>query len=157
MNISNIQAFVPLLLGLLVAWVVARWLSKRGIDITGLEAVVLGVLAGPYGQDLFTSQALTALGPLVSFALGILGLHVGLQLRLSKIQARPDASLRTAVIVALATAATVGSTCYVLLYLLFEITQLNAVVGILTAAAGGGAGCGHPVQSLDGAPRRSAC
>jgi Kef-type K+ transport system membrane component KefB len=135
MDTSVIAQFLPLLTGLLVAWLLARWLNRRGIDVTGLEAVVLGVLAGPHGQALITPSLLHDLSPALSFALGALGFLMGLQFRITTIQSRPKASLRIALVVAVVTALIVGSVCYGLVLLLFGDAHLNVIVGILTAAA----------------------
>ena len=74
--IVELKPFVVLVAGLVGAWFVVRLLAKRGIDAGGLEAAVLGILAGPYVENLVTTSTLVAFGPMISFALGVLGFHL---------------------------------------------------------------------------------
>ncbi len=117
-------ARVAALLGLLAAaWGLGRWLGRRGIDTTGLEALLVGVALGPLGalqpggQANASFQALVdPLGGLISLALGGLGLRAGLALHLDALRARPRQSVRITNGLAWTTAATVGAAIYATLW-----------------------------------------
>jgi NhaP-type Na+/H+ or K+/H+ antiporter len=113
--IVDIRPFLPLTVGLVAAWFVVRFLTRRNIDVTGLEAAVVGLLAGPYGQDLMTHELICSLEPMINFALGALGLGVGMRLRIDDIRSRPPDTLRITFIIGLTTIAVVGTIIYVVL------------------------------------------
>lgn len=117
-------ARVAALLGLLAAaWGLGRWLGRRGIDTTGLEALLVGVALGPLGVLQPGGEAhasfrvlVEPLGGLISLALGGLGLRVGLALNLDALRARPKQSVRITNGLAWTTAATVGAAVYGVLW-----------------------------------------
>ncbi len=113
-------ARVAALLGLLaVAWGLSRWFGRRGLDTTGLEALLVGMalgplgLLGPAGEGHDSFRALVdPLGGLISLALGGLGLRAGLGLSLDALRARPRQSVRITNGLAWTTAAAVGAAIY---------------------------------------------
>jgi hypothetical protein len=131
----DLRPFLLLIVGLIGTWLLVRWLARRSVDATGLEAAVVGVLAGPFAQDLVSASMLRELSPVISFAIGALGLRVGLRLRVDTIRNRPDDTFRITLIIAMVTALLVGSAVYGLLYWNFDAGNVGAATGILTAAA----------------------
>lgn len=135
MDLFDFSAVVWLAGGLIVAWAVARLAARRGAAVAGFEAVVLGLIAGPYGQDVLNEAALAALSPAASFALGALGLGAGLRLRIDDFRARERGALRISVLVAVVTVAFVGTTAWALLEGTASASAVGAAVAVLTAAA----------------------
>ncbi len=139
MDLFDFGAIATLLMALGGAWLVARFAARHGVDVTGIEALVLGIAAGPYGQEVVTEAALADLNPAASFALGALGLGVGLRLRIDDFTQRPAESLRITVILALTTLTVVGIAVYALLLLVVGGNNPDGVIAaaaaVLTAAA----------------------
>lgn len=124
-----------LVLALGVSWGVGRLLTRRGFDVVGLEALALGLVLGPYGEQIMTAEVLAELSPALSFALGALGLSLGMRLRIDDLRARPTGALRVAVILALVTAVIVGVSLFALLDLWFPDAEVAPAALVLTAAA----------------------
>ncbi len=133
--IVDLKPLLVLVVGLVGSWFLVRLLAKRGIDASGLEAAVLGILAGPHIEGLVTTTTLTAFSPMISFALGLLGFRVGLRLKTSFFRNRPTDTLRITLIIAAITALFVGIAVFGLLYWNFDRGNLGAATGILIAAA----------------------
>ncbi len=135
MDLFDLGAIAALCGALAAAWLISRIAARRGIDVLGIEALVLGVAAGPYGQGVLTESVLADLGPAASFALGALGFGVGLRLRIDDFRARPGESLRITVVVSLITLLLVGGVMVALLDLLGTGADLASAAAVLTAAA----------------------
>lgn len=135
MDLTALTSAVILGGALALAWWVARLAERRGFDITGLEAVVLGILAGPYGREVISEETLTALGPALSFALGALGLGVGLRLHLAAFSDRPQSAVRSTLTLALTTGLLVGAVLFPLLVQMSPHGDAAIAALVLTAAA----------------------
>ena len=141
MDLVDLQRVLLLLLALVAAWVAGRFLARRGVAATGVEALVLGLMLGPLG--LFADAAgnpvdglLNDLSPLMSFAIGAVGLSAGLQLRLESLRARPRESVRITNIVAIFTGVLVGGAMYAVLYVIRDPEgSLVEAAAILAAAS----------------------
>jgi|GEM_PF-2365222 len=117
MDFVDVQRSLALLLALAAATLLRRLIARRGLSATGLEALVLGVLLGPAG--LFAGDGvnpvdglLQDLSPLMSFAIGAVGLGAGLQLRVADLRVRPRESIRITNILALVTGVLVAAAMY---------------------------------------------
>ncbi|TNF36937.1 MAG: hypothetical protein EP329_04370 [Deltaproteobacteria bacterium] len=141
MDFVDVQRSLALLLALVAASLLRRLLARRGFVASGLEALVLGVLLGPAG--LFAvgdvnpvDGLLRDLSPLMSFAIGAVGLSAGLQLRVADLRARPRESIRITNILAIVTGVLVGAAMYGALYVIRDPEgALVEASAILAAAA----------------------
>lgn len=88
-----------------------RW-GRGRLALSGVEYLIVGVIAGPFVSGLLSDDVLAQLDPIVSVILGLAGFSLGLHLR-SHI--RGFGALQVGVLVAAATAALVGAAVYGLL------------------------------------------
>ncbi len=90
---------------ILTHFVVER-LEKRYLLLTGIEYMALGVVLGPnVVEQVHPFTDLRALGPIFAFAAGWVGLLYGMELKLSRLIATADRSIRLALADALITGA----------------------------------------------------
>lgn len=90
--VAILQLLATLALGYLGTHYVAERIRARFHVVTGIEFVVLGVLVGPYVTDVMQPEVLSQLGPVISLAIGAMGLILGLEFRFS----RADSTTRDA-------------------------------------------------------------
>ena len=135
MELFDLGAVAVLLAALGGAWWIIRVAERRGVDLTGLEALAAGIAAGPYGLKVVTQQSLTDLGPAMSFAFGALGLMIGLRLSLDDIRERPKQSMRISVILCVVTGLVVWLGAQALLEWLFGVGDTGAAAAVLATAA----------------------
>ncbi|PKN56238.1 MAG: hypothetical protein CVU56_17085 [Deltaproteobacteria bacterium HGW-Deltaproteobacteria-14] len=140
MDFVDVQRSLALLLALVVAVLVRRVAVRRGAEAVGLEALVAGLLLGPIG--LFAGPTgnpidalLHELSPLMSFAIGAVGLTAGLHLRVAALRARPRESVRITNIVALVTGALVALAMYGALYIIRDPEGALVEAAAILAAA----------------------
>lgn len=76
-----LQLLAILVLGFLSAHFIFGRLQHHLYFITGVEYIILGILCGPRVTDIMTDEVIYQLGPVVSLAIGALGVLYGLQLR----------------------------------------------------------------------------
>ena len=79
---ATLTALAVVAVGYVLTAVVFNRLSDRYGYAGGAEYVVLGVLFGPRAANLLTAEALRDLTPLLSLALGWMGMHLGTYFRL---------------------------------------------------------------------------
>jgi hypothetical protein len=79
---ATLTALAVVAVGYVLTAVVFNRLSDRFGYAGGAEYVVLGILFGPQAADLLTAEALRDLSPLLSLALGWMGMHLGTYFRL---------------------------------------------------------------------------
>jgi hypothetical protein len=79
---ATLTALAVVAVGYVLTAVVFNRLSDRYGYVGGAEYVVLGVLFGPRAANLLTADALRDLTPLLSLALGWMGMHLGTFFRL---------------------------------------------------------------------------
>jgi len=90
---------------ILTHFVVER-LQKRYLLLTGIEYILLGVVLGPnVVEQVHPFSDLRALGPIFAFAAGWVGLLYGMELKLARLLASADRSIRLALADALVTGA----------------------------------------------------
>ena len=77
--IAILQLLAILGIGYLGTHYVAERFRARFHVATGVEFVVLGVLVGPHVTDVMTPDVLNQLGPVISLAVGAVGLVLGLE------------------------------------------------------------------------------
>ncbi|HEU0035939.1 MAG TPA: cation:proton antiporter [Kofleriaceae bacterium] len=88
-----------------------RW-GRGRLALSGVEYLLVGVIAGPYVIGLLDDQVMTQLDPIVSVILGLAGFSLGLEVRT---HLRGFGALQVGVLVAIVTAALVGAAVYGLL------------------------------------------
>lgn len=102
----------------LLAHVVVERLQQRFFFSSGVEYLLLGVLVGP-ATPFFTAlddEALRQLAPLVSLAIGWMGLLYGSRLHMPRLIGGALTAGRIAIVQSLATAAIVATACSIVLY-----------------------------------------
>ncbi len=108
---------LPLIIVAVVVFSVAttaalhRW-GRGRLAMSGVEYLLVGVIAGPFVSGLLSDDVLAQLDPIVSVILGLAGFSLGLHLR-SHI--RGFGALQVGLVVAVVTAAIVGAAVYGLL------------------------------------------
>ncbi len=108
---------LPLIIVAVVVFSVAttaalhRW-GRGRLALSGVEYLLVGVIAGPFVSGLLSDDVLAQLDPIVSVILGLAGFSLGLHLR-SHI--RGFGALQVGLVVAVVTAAIVGAAVYGLL------------------------------------------
>ncbi len=90
--IAILELLVILGIGYIGTHYFAERIRARFHVTTGIEFVVLGVLVGPHVTDVVTPEVLVQLGPVISLAIGAVGLVLGLELRFK----RPEGTQRQA-------------------------------------------------------------
>jgi len=125
---------------LLTHFVVEK-LQHRFFFSSGGEYVVLGVLVGPFTPwlEVVNQDILRQLAPLMSLAIGWLGLLYGMQLNLRKLLLTNDSAIRLSTVASAATLALVGVLSWVFIqYLDLDLATGEALMvsALLGTAAG---------------------
>lgn len=80
------QAVITLIVILAVGYLSAHYLigklQSRFFFTSGIEYLFVGILVGPLGMEIMTPDVLNQLSPIMSMAIGAVGLFYGLQFRL---------------------------------------------------------------------------
>ncbi len=84
--IAILQLLAILGLGYLGTHYFAERIRARFHVTTGIEFVVLGVLVGPHVTYVVTPEVLSQLGPVISLAIGAVGLILGLECRFAELR-----------------------------------------------------------------------
>ena len=138
MDETILQLITILIVGYLSAHFLIGKLQSRFFFTSGIEYIILGVLVGPQITDrLMTSQAVAQLGPIMSLAIGAIGLLVGLQLRFRELGRVPAEFYRVAFVEVLFTFLLIGgSFAAVFWYFLSgHLVGQERVVAVFTSAA----------------------
>ncbi len=106
--IAILQLLAVLGLGYLGTHYVAERLRARFHVVTGIEFVVLGVLVGPHVTGVMTPEVLSQLGPVISLAVGAVGLVLGLEFRFARLLSAKREALELSFFGVLATGTIVG-------------------------------------------------
>jgi hypothetical protein len=85
-----------------------RW-GRGRLALSGVEYLLVGVIAGPFVSGLLSDEVMSQLDPVVSVILGLAGFSLGLHLRT---HLRGFGALQVGVLVAVVTAAIVGAAVY---------------------------------------------
>ncbi len=91
--IAILQLLAILGLGYVGTHYFAERIRARFHVVTGIEFVVLGVLVGPYVTDVMQPEVLVQLGPVISLAIGAMGLILGLEFRVARVMGTKRAAL----------------------------------------------------------------
>jgi Kef-type K+ transport system membrane component KefB len=91
-----IELIAILAVGYLSAHYLIGKLQSRYFFTSGVEYIILGVLVGPQVTDVMTREVVAQLMPVMSLALGSIGLIAGLQLRLRDLFEAPAEYYRVA-------------------------------------------------------------
>lgn len=146
---------VVLLLGMvavayLLAHFVVEWVQKRFLVVSGFEYILLGVLIGPtVVAEVNAFADLTALGPIIAFAAGWVGLLYGMELNFRALFDVSDHSPRLAIVEASVTAAVVGGVSYQVLASGILIDGLSAKDAAIAAWALGASAAAGSSGAVD--------
>lgn len=84
--LTVITLIVILVMGYLSAHFLVDRLQSRFFFSSGIEYIILGLLVGPQVADVMTPEVVSQLSPVMSLAIGSVGLMTGLQLRLRRLE-----------------------------------------------------------------------
>ncbi len=138
----TLELVAILVLGYLGTHFVARRVRQRFHIVSGIEFLVLGVLVGPHVAGVLRPDDLDQLQPVISVALGALGLVLGLRFRFARLIAQHGDSLFLAFFAVTTTVVLVSGGATFLTLKLYHPSQwpvaLPAAVafGILAAVSG---------------------
>jgi hypothetical protein len=135
------NAELLLVLVVVVAFVAARvvsdWLARRFLLVSGAEYLLLGLLLGPAVSGLLPATTMRSFAPVIAFALGWVGLLVGMHFYVPRLVRIHRVLYRLAMTEALVTLALVSGAMYVLLR---WVTGLDAIAAVMPAVALGAIG-----------------
>jgi hypothetical protein len=80
---SGLILLAVLGLAFIATHVVADWVARRFVVVSGAEYLILGVLLGPVGFGVMGEAELEAFSPVTLLALGFIGLGVGMRMHLA--------------------------------------------------------------------------
>ena len=103
-------------LGYLAARFAVDWLARHALVVSGAEYLVLGLLLGPRGTELLSTEQLTALSPFFTLAIGWMGVSVGFRFWIPVLTRTPAILYRLAFVQSLFTAAIVGSAFWLIIW-----------------------------------------
>ena len=82
---TTLTALAIVAIGYILAYLVFERLRDRFGYAGGAEYIVIGIILGPYGAGLLTDRVVADLTPIISLALGWLGMHLGFSFRLREL------------------------------------------------------------------------
>ncbi len=126
--IAILQLLGILGLGYLGTHYFAERIRARFHVVTGIEFVVLGVLVGPHVTDVMTPEVLTQLGPVISLAIGAVGMILGLEFKFARVQSTKHESLQLSFYGVLATAVIVGGVAAAWLWAILTPSAFRAAL-----------------------------
>lgn len=131
--IAILQLLAILGLGYLGTHYLAERVRARFHVVTGIEFIVLGVLVGPYATDLMQPEVLAQLGPVISLAIGAVGLILGLELRFANMLKERRESLEMSFFGVLTTSLLVGGASAV--WVVATVPRIGVVASLPAAMA----------------------
>lgn len=132
---ASIALFVAVAAGYLAAHVAFDWLGRRFLIVSGAEYLVLGVLLGPQVSGILGASVVDRLAPVLTLAIGWIGIIVGTQFELKKLIVTPARDFRIGFSESTLTFAVIGGLEFAAIHLGRIATDANALV----IAAGMGA------------------
>jgi hypothetical protein len=132
---TTLAALAVLAVGYILAYHLFNRLRDRYGYVGGAEYVLLGVLLGPHVTGLLDAGRVQDLTPIVSLAIGWLGMLLGTYFRLPALALLPPDQLRIAFAEAVTTFAAALGALLVLLRYLADYTWADASVQAVTLAA----------------------
>lgn len=93
---ASLALIVAVAAAYLAAHVVFDWLGRRYLIVSGAEYLVLGILLGPHVSGLLSAGVVASLAPIVSLAVGWLGVIVGLEFDVRRLLTIPTRDFRIA-------------------------------------------------------------
>lgn len=108
-------------------------LQSRFFFTSGIEYIILGVILGPYVTDIMTPQVVGQLSPVMSLAIGSLGLCYGLQLRFRDLARLDPECFRVAFIEVITTFLLIGGAFALLFW--YALGGQGDRMAVLTSAS----------------------
>jgi hypothetical protein len=139
---ASLALIVAVAAAYLAAHVVFDWLGRRFLIVSGAEYLVLGVLLGPRISGFLDASVITSLAPVLTLALGWIGMLVGTEFEAKQLVATPAQSFRIAFAESAITALFVGALEFVAIRWLINVPDDTALfaataLGALAVAASG--------------------
>jgi hypothetical protein len=122
-------------LGYLAARFAVDWLARHALVVAGAEYLVLGLLLGPRGTELLSTEQLTALAPFFTLAIGWMGVSVGFRFWIPVLTRTPAILYRLAFIQSLFTVVIVASGCWIILWRTGLVSRQEAILPATMLAA----------------------
>ncbi|MBI4541050.1 MAG: hypothetical protein HY704_16230 [Gemmatimonadetes bacterium] len=119
----------------LAAHVAFEWLARRFLIVPGAEYLLLGILLGPQVSGLIRPGVVEAFAPLMTLALGWIGVVIGAQFYLPGLMRLPGAFYRVAFLEALASLVLVATGMGAILVWLLSVGINDAVFAAVALGA----------------------
>src|SRR5215218_9386696 len=132
---TTLAALAVIAVGYILAYLVFNRLRDRFGYVGGAEYVIIGFLLGPRVTGLLGAEQVQDLTPIVSLAVGWLGMLLGTYFRLPTLALLPGAHLQTAFAEATATFAAALAALLALFHVLLGYSWPEAMVQAVTLAA----------------------
>lgn len=119
----------------LAAHVLFDWLARRFLIVSGAEYLVLGILLGPQVSGLLSASVIGSLAPILTLALGWIGVIMGTQFDLKRLVNTPSRDFRIGFAESALTFLLVASLEFVVLRWLIADTDENTLLAAVSFGA----------------------
>ncbi len=138
--LTILQLIAILIIGYLGVHFLLGRLQRRFLFTSGVEYIVLGFLAGPQVAGIMTAEVVRQLNPIMSLAIGAIGVLYGLHLRGWDLTRIESEFYRVTLVEALTTTALVGGSAFLAFRYLMglagdSMTVISAVLVLASTAA----------------------
>jgi hypothetical protein len=134
-----VSAALALLLSIGAAYLAAHvafdWLARRFLVVSGAEYLLLGILLGPQVADLLNVTVLESLAPVMTLALGWIGVIVGTRFRINRLVDVPACRFRIGLAESALTFAIVAGLEFVAVRWVLTGSERDAVVAAVALAS----------------------
>ncbi|MGI9628269.1 MAG: cation:proton antiporter [Longimicrobiales bacterium] len=156
--VATLQLIAILGLGYLGTHFFAERVRARFHVVTGIEFVVLGVLVGPHVTHVMTPEVLGQLGPVISLAIGAVGLVLGLDFRFARLLSTKREALELSFYGVVTTTLVVGGLAMALVWMTLPTgARMSALPSALALGAIAAVSAPGPIRtvhrSMDGQTR----
>jgi hypothetical protein len=125
---ASIALFIAVGAGYLAAHVAFDWLGKRFLIVSGAEYLVLGILLGPQVSGILGASVVDRLAPILTLAIGWIGIIVGTQFELKKLILAPARDFRIGFFESALTFVVVGGLEFAAIHFGGIASDVNALV-----------------------------
>ncbi|MFH1572614.1 MAG: cation:proton antiporter, partial [Acidobacteriota bacterium] len=148
--LTILQLIGILVIGYLGAHFIVGRLQRRFLFSSGVEYIFLGLLAGPQVTGVMTAEVVSQLTPVMSLAIGAIGLLYGLHLRGWNLTRIEGEFYRITLVEVLTTSALVGGAAFLVFWHLMGVTEdwIAVVSAALVLAATAAVSAPNMIENL---------
>jgi len=134
-----VTASLALILAVAAAYLAAHvlfdWLARRFLIVSGAEYLVLGILLGPQVSGALSASVVASLAPILTLALGWIGVIIGAQFDLKRLVSTPSRDFRIGFAESALTFLLVASLEYVVIRWLITESDADSLLAAISMGA----------------------